>query len=82
MSPEKWEEVAAFVAGLADLVEHQILGETAEHGRRAQAIERMHRMMEYAAGAALYVSQFAADKCVFSVREAKTDGSDERQNAG
>ena len=71
LSPEEWRETANFVMGLANLVEDQILGETASHEERKGAIRNMHRMMENAAAACIYVADFAAEGVTFSVRNAE-----------
>lgn len=68
LSPEEWRETANFVMGLANLVEDQILGETENHEERKAAIRNMHRMMENAAAACIYVADFAAEGVTFSVR--------------
>ena len=71
LSPEEWRETANFVMGLANLVEDQILGETVNHEERKDAIRNMHRMMENAAAACIYVADFAAEGVTFSVRNAE-----------
>ena len=71
LSPEEWRETANFVMGLANLVEDQILGETENHEERKAAIRNMHRMMENAAAACIYVADFAAEDVTFSVRDAE-----------
>lgn len=71
LSPEEWRETANFVMGLANLVEGQNLGETANHEERKDAIRNMHRMMENAAAACIYVADFAAEGVTFSVRNAE-----------
>ena len=71
LEPEEWRETADFVLALANLVEEKILGETAEHERREAAIRNMHRMMENAAAACIYVADFAAEGVTFSVRDAE-----------
>lgn len=71
LAPEEWRETANFVMGLANLVEDQILGETASHEERKEAIRNMHRMMENAAAACIYVADFAAEGVTFSVRNAE-----------
>lgn len=70
-TPEEWRETANFVLGLANLVEDQILGETANHEERKDAIRNMHRMIENAAAACIYVADFAAEGVTFSVRNAE-----------
>lgn len=71
LTPEEWRATADFVLALANLVEEQILGETADHGERKEAIRNMHRMMENAAAACIYVADFAAEGVTFSVRDAE-----------
>lgn len=71
LTPEEWRETANFVMGLANLVEDQILGETKNHEERKDAIRNVHRMMENAAAACIYVAVFAAEGVTLSVRNAE-----------
>lgn len=74
LTPEEWRETADFLIGLAGAIEHQVAGETAYMTEeRNAAIRNMHRMMENAAAACIYVADFAAEGVTFSVRD--TEGT-------
>lgn len=66
LTPEQWQATADFVGGLADPV-CDLLPEDSPYAGDVR------RIAGYAAGAALYVAQYAAEECVFSVHDAKEE---------
>lgn len=83
LTPQEWEDVAEFLLELGELIERQIMSETVMTDVRAEAITKMRRMMNIAAGAALYVGCYAEEKCVFSIRafnEGYTDDEKREEN--
>ena len=72
LMPEEWRETADFVIGLAEVIEHQVAGEAVYMTEERNAtIRNMHRMMENAAAACIYVAVFAAEGVTLSVRDAR-----------
>jgi len=66
LTPDQWQATADFVNGLADLV-CDLLPEDSTYAGDVR------RIAGYAAGAALYVAQYAAEECVFSMRDVKEE---------
>lgn len=69
LTPEEWAYIARFIDGLGNLVSDLL---PAESPYKSQA----RRFSEYAAAAVLYVSEHAAEECVFLVMRSKEEEDD------
>lgn len=69
LTPEQWACIAEFIDGLGNLVNDLL---PADSPYKSQ----VRRFCEYAAVAALYVSEYAAEECAFCVMQTKEDKND------
>ena len=62
LSGEEWEEIASLIGGLCKMVEKELVDSSDR-----ELIDELRRVADCAQGGLLWISQFAAEKCSFTI---------------